>query len=126
MNVLSPSLHDFIARSIDSLESLELLLLLRRSPDTYWAADAAAQQLGIKPEVARKKLMVLRDAGLLAEGAETSAFRYAPADVKTAATIDELAGAYAYQRIHVTNTIFSANLQRLRAFTDAFKLKNES
>jgi hypothetical protein len=125
LNVLSPSVRDLIVRSIDSLESLELLMLLRRSPETYWSADAAGQRLGIKPEIARKKLISLRDSGLLAEGAETSAFRYAP-DEQTRQTIDDLAAACTDQRIHVTNTIFSANLERLKAFTNAFKLKNDS
>jgi hypothetical protein len=122
---LNPSVRDLIVRSIDSLESLELLMLLRRSPETYWSADAAAQRLGIKPDIARKKLLALRDNGLLAEGAGTGAFRYAP-DETTKQTVDDLAAAYADQRIHVTNTIFSANLERLKAFTNAFKLKNDS
>ena len=123
MSELSGPVRELIARCIDSVESAELLVLLHRSADTFWAAEAAAHRLGIKPDIAQNKLNALADCGLLARGSGTIAFRYAPSDEAQTRLVDQLVAAYANQRITVLNTIYSANLDRLKAFTDAFKLK---
>lgn len=120
---LTPALRDLIARFFDSVESVELVMLLRRSPQTFWAPAAMAEQLGIREDVARRKLDALSRGGILAVGSETGAFRYAPKDDDIRSGVDELAAAYAEQRVNVINTIYSANLERLRAFSNAFRVK---
>jgi hypothetical protein len=122
---LSPEVQQFLTDSIDSVEALELLLLLRRSPDAFWSSDAAAQQLGIRAALSSKKLAQLMGRKLLVRGAETGAYRYAPADDAVRGVVDDLAAAYNEQRIVVINTIYSGNVERLRAFADAFRLKDE-
>jgi hypothetical protein len=119
---LPPSLRNLIASSIDSIEALEILLLLRRSPQTFWATRAIAEQLGIAEEIVVTKLGGLRRAGLVSVGDQTGAYRYAPHDEELSASIADLATAYHERRASVVNTIFSANLERLRAFSDAFKV----
>lgn len=113
-----------IALSVDSVESIELLMLLRRAPDTFWRSEAASQQLGIAREITNRKLAALTAAGLLVRGAETGAYRYAPRDEEMEARIAWLAEAYANRRVAVIHAIYSANLEKLRAFSDAFKLKD--
>jgi hypothetical protein len=120
---LSAAVRDLIARSIDSVESIELLALLHRSANTFWAAEAAAQRLGISPDLAGKKLNALADTALLCRAVTSGAFRYAPSDEALKPAVDELVDAYANRRISVVNEIYAANLDRLKAFTDAFKLK---
>jgi hypothetical protein len=120
---LTPELQDLIARVFDSVESVEIVLLLRRSPHTYWGVPAVAEQLGIRPEVAQAKLSALADLRILKVGEQTGAFRYAPDDTKVSANLDDLAAAYAHYRVSVVNTIYSANLERLRAFSNAFRVK---
>lgn len=120
---LTPALRDLIARHFDSVESVEMVLLLRRSPQTFWASTAVAEQLGIREDVARRKLDALSRNGILTVGAETGAFRYAPNDDTVKSGVDDLAAAYADQRVNVINTIYSANLERLRAFSNAFRVK---
>ena len=122
MTGLPTALRNLIASSIDSIEGLEILLLLRRSPHAFWATRAIAEQLGITPEIVSTKLDLLRRAGLVSVGEETGAFRYAPHSVELAASLGELEKAYNERRASVVNTIFSANLERLRAFSDAFKV----
>ena len=123
MNGLSDDSRALIGTVIDSVETLEILLLLRRSPQTYWAAAAVAEQLGMRPETTRTRLEALRHRGLLAAGADTGAYRFAPSDPKVVNGINELADAYADRRISVINAIYAANLERLRAFSDAFRMK---
>jgi hypothetical protein len=99
---------------IDSVEALELLLLLRRSPETFWTAEAAAQQLGMTPDLADRKLSRLVDAQVLVRGRETGAYRFAPATDAARTLIDKLVALYDQQR-----------MEKLRAFSNAFRLKNE-
>ena len=115
-----------LALSLDSVESIELLLLLRRAPDTFWRSEAASQQLGISRELADKKLAALTSGGLLVRGSETGAYRYAPRHEAIRENVDWLVDAYANRRVAVINAIYSANLEKLRAFSDAFKLKDNS
>lgn len=125
MPSLSQRVEDLISRSIDSVDTLELLLLLRRSPDRYWAAAAAEQLLGLREGSARRRLDALLSAGLAARGPESGAFMYSPADADVRLAVDELAAAYDEQRINVINHIYSSNLARLRAFSNAFRIKSD-
>lgn len=120
---LNSKVRELIARHLDSLESVEILLLLRRSPQTYWGAPAIAEQLGIAPEITRARLEALRSGGMITVGEQTGAFRYAPPDDSTKAAVDDLAAAYANRRVSVVNAIYSANLERLRAFSNSFRVK---
>lgn len=122
---LGPELRQFIADSnIDSVESIEILLLLRRS-EAYWLPAAVAQQLGIARQPVAQQLAALARARLLVIGGDTGAYRYAPRSEELRGMVDQLAAAYDEQRIPVINAIYSANLERLRAFSDAFRLKKE-
>lgn len=123
MEGLSPAVGGLIARCLDSVESVEILLLLRRSSDTFWTAAAVSQQLGTSRETAEAKMKALLDAGFLATGVQTDAHRYAPRGKELASAADELAAVYSEKRVSVINAIYSANLSRLRAFADAFKVK---
>ena len=123
MDVLNAEVRELIARHLDSVESIEILLLLRRSPQTYWGAPAIAEQLGINPDIARAKIEALRSSGMITVGEQTGAFRYGPPDEQTRSAIDELAALYANRRSSVINEIYSANLGRLRAFSNSFRVK---
>ena len=126
MSNLSQPVQDLIRRNIDSVDTLELLLLLRRSPDSYWSADAAEQHLGLRQGAAKQRLDALVAGSLARRGSETGAYRYAAVDEQMRESVDQLADPYANQRVSVINLIYSSNLDRLRAFSNAFRLKDES
>ena len=122
MDGLAPQLRGFIAEHFDSVESVEIVLLLRRSPQTFWAPAAVADQIGIREAVAGAKMNALARSGILTAGTETHSFRFAPRDETLDKLAGELAVAYADRRVSVINTIYSANLERIRAFSNAFKV----
>jgi hypothetical protein len=122
MSGLPSELHELVVGTFDSVESIEIMLLLRRSPQTYWAPAAVAEQLGLRPELAETKLAALHRQKILATGANTGAYRYAPGE-ELSRRLEELAAAYTNRRVSVINTIYSANLERLRAFSNAFRVK---
>jgi len=119
---LTHRLESFLAAHIDSVEDLEILLLVARGTAS-WSAETAAERLGIDTEVARARLERLAAAGLLSR--EAGGFRYSPADDDTRRLVAELAREYADRRANVINVIYSANLERLRKFADAFRLRKK-
>jgi predicted transcriptional regulator len=121
---LPQPLQEFIGQNIDSIETLEILLLLHRSPETYWMAPAIESHLGIKAGTADKRLQGLMNGGFIVKGT-TGAYRYSPENEEQNASVSELATAYAEKRVAVVNAVFSENLARLRAFSNAFRVKSE-
>jgi DNA-binding IclR family transcriptional regulator len=121
---LPKKLEDFIGRYVDSIETLEILLQLQRSPETVWMAPAMESHLGMKSGTAEKRLESLARHGFAIRGS-SSGYRYGTPDKELDATVAELAAMYAERRVMVVNTIFSENLARLRAFSNAFKVKSE-
>src|SRR5690606_42096918 len=56
---------EFLAQSIDSVEQLEVLLLLHQNPATEWTAESVARHLYREPTSVGRRLGVLRLLGLL-------------------------------------------------------------
>jgi len=125
MEALRPEVLQLIGECIDSLESLEALALLHRSPDTFWSADAVATQIGARADVVAQKLQQLVTAGLLALAKDSVAYRYAPTAPSRGEAVDLLVKSFANRRVDIVNAIYSSNLERLRAFSNAFRLKKE-
>jgi hypothetical protein len=115
-------LEQFIATNIHSVEEVEILALLSRSPETFWSAEAMSQQLGLKPDVAAARSRDLVRRGLLKAGESGPVFRFAPNSDELKEGVTSLLETYRDRRISVINAIYSANLTRLRSFADAFKL----
>jgi hypothetical protein len=119
---LPPRVQRFLSQHIDSIEKLEVLLLLRAEAGRNWSAGAAAHALRIAEESARGRLEDLCERGMLAcERADS--FRYAPLSAADAQAVDELAATYALRRVSVITFIFSRPTERIRSFADAFRLK---
>lgn len=118
------ALEAFIHEHVDSIESLEILLLLRRASETFWRAEALESHLGMKSGSAEKRLDGLLRAHLVTQGS-SGGYRYQPPSEEIAANVSALAEAYAERRTAVVNTVYSENLNRLRAFSNAFKMRSE-
>jgi hypothetical protein len=121
---LQQPIEEFIRRYIDSIEALEILMLLQRAPDTFWTPVAIESHLGMKQGIAEQRLQRLLQNGFVTKGM-SGGYRYAPADDDLRAGISALAAAYADGRSAVLNVVFSESHPRLRAFSDAFKVKSE-
>lgn len=116
---------DFIRDHVDSIETLEIILLLHRAPDTFWRPEAIESHLGLKPGTAEKCLQKLDVSGIALQGM-TRGYRYRATDAAVDRSVKALAAAYAEHRISVVNAVYSENLRRLRAFADAFKVKGDT
>lgn len=121
--MLSSDVQALIARSVHSSAALELLLLLQRSPDTYWTPAAAAATLGASEERMSQTLEALRRHGLVEQARETVAFRHAPRTEDDRRTVDALASAYEHQRVAVLDAVYAAGTGAIEAFAEAFRLR---
>jgi hypothetical protein len=119
-----PRVQRFLQTHIDSIEKLEVLLLLRAQASRTWTGAAVAQQLRIAEDSARRRLDDLCERALLACEQQDS-FRYAPLASSDALAVDELAATYAQRRVSVISFIFSQPMDRIRSFADAFRLKKD-
>lgn len=125
MAMLPAAVRALIARSIHSMAALELLLLLHRSPDTYWTASAAASSLEAPEEAIASALDSLLRQGLLVEARETVAFRYAPRNEDDREAVDALASAYEQHRLPVFDAVYAARSGAIEAFAEAFRIRRD-
>ncbi len=123
---LPPRVQRFITAHIDSLEKLEVLLLLRARADREWTAPAVSLELRITETSAAMRLADLAARRLLVDsGAQPPAYRYNPADPEDVQAVTELSAVYGAKRVSVISFIFSRPLDKVRGFAEAFVLKKD-
>jgi hypothetical protein len=109
---------------VDSIEKLEVLLLLRARTERQWTASEVALELRITEVSASARLADLSSSGLLiGDGEKPETYRYSPVNSDDVRSIAELAAVYAERRVSVITFIFSKPQERVRGFADAFLLK---
>ncbi|WP_141735326.1 hypothetical protein [Oligoflexus tunisiensis] len=119
---LDQNVEKFIYACINSVEQLEILLLIRSR--TELDADTITQELrttasSVEKRLAdlmRKNLVVMREN----EGKRT--YHYDPPP-HLAEHVDQLATLYTTHRVSIINLIFSKPSDALTGFSDAFRFK---
>jgi hypothetical protein len=124
---LSEVLQQFIVRHINSVDQLEMLLLMEKDPSREWSAEEIARVLFTEPQSISLRLDELAQAGLVAAKptSEGMRYRYAPNTPELERTVAELAAAYPSYRVAIINLIFSKPIDRIRTFADAFRFTKE-
>lgn len=111
----------FLMTHVDSIEKLEVLLLLRARTERPWTSSEVALELRITEASASARLEDLASSRLLVGDSGTPvAYRYSPASSEDVRSIAELATCYAERRVSVITFIFSKPQERVRGFADAF------
>jgi DNA-binding IclR family transcriptional regulator len=119
---LPDDVYHFLYRYIESVEQLEVLLLLLQAPDRTWTADDVARALYSHPSSVIRRLSLLMGQGLLREQREGS-FQYAPRSAELHETVTRVAEVYQERRVAVTTLIASKPIENIRAFSDAFRIR---
>ena len=115
--------HRFLLAHIDSVEQLEILLLLCRTDGTAWTAAGVAQALHSQPSSVARRLDGLCKKGIVV--AADGTYRYGPGDSDIRAAIARLAAAYRERPVAVITIIASKPMENVQAFSDAFRLRNK-
>jgi predicted transcriptional regulator len=116
--------RNFLLQCIDSVEQLEVLLLLHRTPEQAWSPETVAQALYSNADSIRRRLAGLHANGLLASTASSS-YGYQPKTSALDATVRLLADTYRERRVAVITVIASKPMENVRAFSDAFRLRKK-
>lgn len=125
MTAFDENVRRFIARHIQSVEQLEVLLLLQRSPEREWTARQVSDALASHPYSAETRLLDLRARGLLTgrENGGELTYRYAPPP-DVAPVVTSLASAYAERRTSIITLIFAKPIDSVRTLADAFVVRD--
>lgn len=124
MNGISPDLKLFIQQYIDSVELLEVLLLLSKWREREWSANEVNAVLKSSSASIQSRLGFLESVRL-ATGidGDPRRFKYGPVPDETNDHVVKLAEAYVQYRLQVIDTIYARD--RIRLFADAFKIRSD-
>jgi hypothetical protein len=120
---IATEVREFISEHISSLEQLEVLLLLHRSPEQEWTPEGVLSEIQSSDISIRQRLQELFTKGLLAQP-RNNLYRYAPRSEKLSRAVDALALAYKERRIKVIETVYKKP-DDIQTFADAFKIRKE-
>ncbi len=112
-----------VATHIQSVEQLEVLLLLHAQQGRAWTAAEVAAELRIDAMSAASRLEDLSARGFLDHAGGTYTFHSIDSAMSRAVTA--LAEAYRDRRVSLINLIFSKPVDKVRLFADAFKLRKD-
>jgi len=123
---LPGNVQTLICDAIESVVTLEILLLLYRQPQREWWCEEVASELRIAANGSLEPLKRLVKGGLVcAVGQRMRCFRYYPATMDLNAAVAELARTYALRPLTVVSFIHSRPAPTLRRFANAFRVRSD-
>jgi len=112
---------------IESVEQLEILMLLATDEGRTWTAEQVAKELRSSPRSATRWLELLQRRGYFAVGGEgeAAAYSYAPESSEKRRDVSSLIQTYIIRRVTVIDLIYNRPKARLQTLADAFKLREK-
>lgn len=114
---------EFVFNSVDSVELLEVVFLLRADPTKVWDAESLSNELRSSPTSMKGRLKTLKSLKLIQERSNPKGYVYSPSTHELDLLLGELFVEYQTKRHRVLELIFSP-LKRARDFADAFRLSS--
>lgn len=126
LDTFSDDVRDFLLSKIDSIELLNVLLLLHSDPDKTWTSEEITRELRSTPGSIELRLTDLYQRKVIVHVPELgNRHRFNPPDQSLRQVIDQLAEFYRLRPYTVIELIYSQPSRSLKAFGDAFNLKGE-
>lgn len=127
--MVEESVRAFLRDSIDSFESLEILLLLRRER-TACTAEELGRRLGTRVPLIDDALASLVRTGLVNADRNVLTYAYADEDAARDAIVSSLERVYRDEPIRIMQLMSANAIERLRtrtirAFADAFVVRKD-
>ena len=122
----SEELDKFIAAEIQSLEQLEILLLLSGNPHRWWTAKGVYEVVKSSPASVEDRLNEMAARGIVRKEAETEVrYQFGPTDDQTWRTVSELREAYKERSVKVVQAIYSKPPDAVQEFARAFRIRKD-
>jgi hypothetical protein len=113
----------FLDTYVDSLNSLEALLVVAREPLRSWTAAQVAAHLGVVVGAAQRELDRCVRLGLMVQdGGAVPVYLFKPGDPARAEAVARIAACYRSHRVGVINHVASRAIKRIQALADAFRV----
>ncbi len=123
---ITTDIERFIHDNINSVEQLEVLLLIAAPPQKEWSAGEVSEKIYRQPDSVASRLEDFRDRGILSVRKESLLlYRYVPS-AQLDVVIRGLERAYEVRRDAVIRLIFTRPPDALRVFSDAFRIRRDS
>jgi hypothetical protein len=125
-NTLPIEVQQFILNHIDSVEQLEVLLLLSSSPARAWSVDEVNAQIKSSHDSVSERLQLLASRGLVTVQSQPKPlYQFQSIDPQLTAAVTALAANYKEKRLKVLECLFSKPNATLRIFADSFKIRKD-
>lgn len=111
-----------IAQHIDSVEQLEILLLLSRTSPRGWTANDVASDLRVDSGSAQRRLEDLTRRGFADQNGESFQYR---ANNSMDASVRQLADSYRERRVAIITMIFTKPVDPVRELAEAFRISRK-
>jgi hypothetical protein len=119
---ITEHIMDFLSEYIDSVEQLQVLLLLHSSPKRIWTLPEISAELRSSINSIEKRLEDLYSRRVLTKIPELKeAHTFHPASEDIRAVVEEIAEQNRIRSYRLIEAIYSRPSKALRAFADAFK-----
>lgn len=123
-SALPDDVRRFVHEHVDTLQKLEVLLLLAGTTDRAWEAEAISAELRSSGLAVRTSVEGLLTSQLIE--ADGAGYRYRPRTPDLDAQVRRLADCYRERRTSVIALIFSRPVpSAVRTFADAFRIKKD-
>ncbi|MBA3273555.1 MAG: hypothetical protein H0T11_06760 [Chthoniobacterales bacterium] len=123
---LPAPVKQLLARHIQSVEQLEVLLLLHSQPQRSWTSIEVYDSIRSSQSSISARLQAFTAAGFLVEDkGPPQTFRYAPKDESLRSAVELTANAYRTWRIRIIEAIFAPESDPVQSFADAFRLRKD-
>ncbi len=125
---LPSDVQQLLKEQIRSIEKLEILLLLRETPDHGWTANEVYEKVRSSVRSVTLTLEELARQGFLGTTGETplTTFRFTPQTKSLKEAIEQLAHLYAERRVRIVEAIYSERVSAVDEFAKAFRLRKDS
>ena len=121
--ITDQDLADFVREHLRSVWAVELLLLMKRTPDRCWLPADLVRELRAATGLVNDNLQRFERGGL-AVCEDEGCYRYRPAAPVIAELCDRLETAYRERPVSIIN-IIAAPRDPLQSLADAFKFRRE-
>jgi hypothetical protein len=124
--IVPAEIASFVLEKIDSVGHLELLLLLRSTPNRSWSVRELAARLYITEQQTTELIVRLWTHGFItSQAGEPPLYQYHPTSIEIRNKVDRLAELYAKHSLPLTNLIYAKPKIRVQQFADAFKIRKD-
>lgn len=122
----SDELDKFIATEINSLEQLEILLLLSGNPHKWWTAQGVYEVIKSSPQSVQERLNEMQERGILRKETDSEVrYQFGPTEGTIWRTINELREAYKERSVKVVQAIYSKPPDAVQEFAKAFRVRKD-